>query len=107
MSAFLGKYLKNTTTFSESPTEGRFLDVAITDVHAVGGGGYSGLKWVEVQGALMEDGVPVASFLAKRTTRGGGWGACGAAQRCVKAISKDISNWLANPEDGALLGDAK
>ncbi len=107
MSAYLGKYIEDTDAVSAPPPQGQYLDVSITNVHAAGGGGFSGPKWMEVQGALIKDGKPIASFRAKRVTSGGGWGACGAAQRCAKAISKDISKWLQNPEDGAKLGDAK
>jgi hypothetical protein len=107
MSTYLRKYIDNTVPLSDSLVQGRYLDISITEVHAAGGGGFSGSKWMGVQGTLIENGEPVASFIARRNTRGGGWGACGAAQRCAKAISKDISKWVGDPVDGAKLGDAK
>lgn len=107
MSSYLGKYIASSTAVSVEPEQGKYLDLSITEVHATAGGAYSGSKWMVVTGRLKENGKPMASFVAKRTTRGGGWGACGAAQRCAKAISKDISKWIKKPEDGAKLGDAK
>ena len=105
-SIFLGKYLKQAGQVPDKPASGKYLDIRITEVHANGGGMYSGPKWLEIQGTLNEDGKVGPSFRAKRFTTGG-MRACSAAARCVKAVSKDIFKWSQNPVDGAELGDAK
>ena len=94
------------------PSEGHYIDMAITEVHLPGGGAWSGPKWLEVTGTLHEgDGDVVASFRAKRFSTGGAFagfkGNCSIIGRCARAIAKDIAGWLRNPVDGAELGDAR
>src|SRR5574341_694093 len=45
---------------------GRALELSITEVHAPGGGPFSGPKWMAVSGQLYEKGKLVGSFRAKR-----------------------------------------
>ena len=110
VSSFLTKYAKN-VEFSDEPNNGKYIEMSITEVHASGGGAFSGPKWMEVTGTLMQDGAPTASFRAKRFSTGGAFGGlkgtCSIIGRCTKAIAKDISVWLKNPVDGAELGDAR
>ena len=94
------------------PSDGHYLDMAITEVHLPGGGAWSGPKWLEVTGVLHEgDGDIVASFRAKRFSTGGAFavmkGNCSIIGRCARAIAGDIAAWLRNPIDGAELGDAR
>ena len=110
--SFIKKYGKKNVEFVESPNgEGQYLEMSITEVHALGGGAFSGPKWMEVTGHLMENGSRVASFRAKRFSTGGAFaefkGTCAIIGRCTKAIGKDIARWLKNPVDGAALGDAR
>jgi hypothetical protein len=90
---------------------GRVLDVKISHVFAPGGGAFSGPKWMELEGTLKQDGKRVASFRAKRFTTGGAFagfkGTCSIIGRCTKALGKDVAEWLKNPTDNALLGDAQ
>ncbi len=110
VATFIGKYSKN-TEISTDPSKGLYLNMEITEVHAPAGGGWSGPKWMEVTGTLQENGQDKASFRAKRFSTGGAFsgfkGTCAIIGRCTKAIGKDISKWLKNPEDGAELGDAR
>ncbi len=110
VATFVQKYNRD-VQFSESPNEGQYVDMSITEVFAPGGGGWSGPKWMEVTGTLMNNGEKVASFRAKRFSTGGAFGGfkgtCSIIGRCTKALGKDIANWLKNPVDGAELGDAK
>jgi hypothetical protein len=89
--------------------QGRTLHLEISEVHAPGGGAWSGAKSMSVKGTLRENGKKVASFTAKRFSGGGflgGYkGTCSIIGRCAKVIGKDIAKWLENPKDGAHLGD--
>lgn len=90
---------------------GSVLVIHITEVHAPGGGAFSGPKWLESKGTLKKGGKAVASFRAKRFTTGGVFGAfkgtCAIIARTTKVMGQDIGAWLENPEDGAELGDAR
>ncbi len=107
---FIRKYNRDVEV-SDNPAEGHYVDMSITQVHAPGGGAWSGPKWMEVTGTLMKDGITVASFRAKRFSTGGAFagfkGTCAIIGRCTKAIGKDIGEWLKDPRDGAELGDAQ
>jgi hypothetical protein len=89
----------------------RVLEMAITQVHAPGGGGFSGPKWMTVKGTLRERGRVVGSFRAKRFTTGGAFagfkGTCSIIGRCTKAIGRDIATWLESPGMDSKLGDAQ
>jgi hypothetical protein len=108
---FLSNYARNVELVDgELGTQGRILELHIGDVHAPGGGAFSGPKWMTVTGVLRENGREVGSFTAKRFSGGGMFGAykgtCAIVARCAKAIGKDIAGWLRSPRDGARLGDA-
>jgi hypothetical protein len=86
----------------------RTLELAIVEVHAPGGGPFSGPKWLTVTAELREGGGLVASARAKRVTSGAfGGGTCAQLQKVVRAVAVDIAAWLANPTRGAELGDAR
>ena len=90
---------------------GKVLHMEITQVHASGGGAFSGPKWMTVMGTLKNEGKTVSRFRAKRYTTGGVFGGfkgtCSIIGRCARAVGRDIATWLRNPKDGALLGDAQ
>lgn len=90
---------------------GRVLEMEITEVHAPGGGAFSGPKWMTVKGELFDRGRSIGSFRAKRFTGGGAFGAfkgtCSIIGRCTKALGEDIAKWLAAPTANAELGDAR
>jgi hypothetical protein len=110
LSGFIAEYGTDVTRVDELGS-GRVLDLSITQVHASGGGVFSGPKWLEVQGTLKQAGKPVASFRGKRFSGGGAFGVfkgtCAIIGRTTQALGKDIGTWLANPVDGANLGDAR
>ena len=89
---------------------GRILELTITEVHAPGGGAFSGPKWMTVEGVLRDNGREVGSFTASRYSGGGVFGAykgtCAIVGRCAKTLGKDIASWLENPQKGSKLGDA-
>ena len=90
---------------------GRVLELEITEVHAPGGGAFSGPKWMTVKGDLYDRGKAIGSFRAKRLSTGGAFGGfkgtCAIIGRCSKAIGQDIAGWLGSPSANALLGDAR
>jgi hypothetical protein len=93
------------------PKGGRALELSIIEVHAPGGGAFSGPKWVAVQGRLFERGRLVGSFRAKRFSTGGAFaefkGTCDILGRCARAIGMDVARWLDEPTMDAELGDAR
>ena len=48
------------------PKSGLYLDLVFTDVHAPGGGMFSGPKWLEARGTLQRGEKKLRSFRAKR-----------------------------------------
>ena len=90
---------------------GRVLEMEITEVHAPGGGAFSGPKWMSVNGTLYDRGKQIGSFRAKRYSTGGAFGGfkgtCAIIGRCGKAIGQDIAGWLGAPTQNAELGDAQ
>lgn len=93
----------------DTSAQGQVLEVYITDAVSRGNAWTGHRKYVSVSGSLFENGVKVASFTGGRFSGGGAFagykGSCSVLGRCSKAIGKDIANWLAEPEDGASLGD--
>jgi hypothetical protein len=89
----------------------RVLELEISEVHAPGGGAFSGPKWMSVKGELYDKGKQIGSFRAKRYSTGGAFGGfkgtCSIIGRCTKAIGDDIAGWLGAPTQNAELGDAR
>jgi hypothetical protein len=94
-----------------SRRKGRSLELVIHDIHAPGGGAFSGPKWATVRGTLHSGGKVVGSFRAKRYSTGGAFGAvmgtCGILNRIANAMGSDIAGFLESPSLNAKLGDAK
>ena len=88
---------------------GRVLVVEITDAISRGNPFLGHQKSSEVEGTLWENGAEVGSFRGMRHSMGGfgaGYkGSCSVLGRTVKALGKDIAEWLKDPRDGAELGD--
>ena len=87
------------------PREGRVLVLSIREVHAPGGGPFSGPKWMVVEAELHEQGKLVATARAKRMTTGPFGGTCAHLQKVARAIAVDLGAWLRDPRRGAELGD--
>ena len=95
---------------SSEPLEsvkGKVLFLEVTNVFALGGGGYSGSKSVTVVGELKENGELIGSLTARRRTLMG-WtpGTCSMLKRVSKKLGEDIAGWLVEPTMDARLGDA-
>ena len=85
---------------------GKALELSISEVHAPGGGPFSGPKWMAVSGQLFEKGKLVGSFRAKRLSTSPR-STCGTLARITQAIGRDIAGWLQAPTMNAELGDAR
>ena len=85
---------------------GRWLELTISEVHAPGGGPFSGPKWIAVSGTLRDRGKVIGSFRAKRISTGPR-STCGALARIATAIGQDVATWLAAPSMNAEIGDAR
>ena len=85
---------------------GRALELTISELHAPGGGPFSGPKWMAVEGKLYDKGKLIGSFRAKRLSTAMK-GTCGTLARISQAIGQDIAAWLDAPTMDAELGDAR
>lgn len=92
-------------------TPGQALSMKIVGVTGTAGGAWSGPKHVTVEGTLWENGKVKGTFTATRHSSGGAFGGykgtCAILGRCVKAIGKDVGEWLLAPGMNTKLGDAK
>jgi hypothetical protein len=86
---------------------GRTLTLVIAELHAPGGGPFSGPKSMTVEATLREGGKVVATARAHRVTAEPFGGTCGQLRKVARAIATDLAAWLASPTSGAALGDAR
>ncbi len=88
---------------------GRVLQIEITEAVSMGNAFMGHHKYSAARGTLFENGKKIASFEARRQSMGGAFagykGSCSVLGRTVKAMGKDIAQWLKQPNDNALLGD--
>lgn len=83
------------------------LALVATHLHTAGGGGWSGPKWLVLEGKMTERGKLLGSFEARRQTIRGSMRGCGTLDSLSEEISGDILEWLKTPSLNAKLGDAK
>ena len=94
-------------TLVDAPAKGgRWLELTISEVHAPGGGPFSGPKWMAVSGTLRDRGKVIGSFRAKRISTGVR-STCGSLAKIATVIGQDIAGWLAAPSMNAEIGDAR
>lgn len=97
------------TGHAPEPGAVRVLKLEIVDVISTRAGMSSHYKSGTIRGELFEHGERVAGFEARRNSRGGGWAmyknSCTVLKRVVRSLGNDVSIWLAQPQDGARLGD--
>ena len=77
---------------------GKKLIIVATHVHAIGGGGFSGPKWIRIEGKLTDGDQLIGNFELRRTTKGGKFTACTTLEYISKALTKDVLKWLKNPQ---------
>ncbi|MBI5783881.1 MAG: hypothetical protein HZA64_00350 [Rhodocyclales bacterium] len=84
---------------------GKRLVLTIIDSRLLGGGIYTGSKWLKVSGSLMDDEREIGSFIALRHSFRG-WTGCAISDRLSYQVAYDIYNWMQSPTINARLGDA-
>jgi len=84
----------------------RKLMLVATHLHVIGGGSFSGPKWLSLEGKLFEKGKLIGNFDARRQTIRGSFKTCGTLESLSEEIGDDILEWLKNPGLNAKLGDA-
>lgn len=93
----------------DTAAKGRVLQMEITEAVSMGNAFMGHQKYAAAKGTLYEDGKKVASFEARRQSMGGAFagykGSCSVLGRTVKAMGKDVAQWLKAPTDEAALGD--
>ena len=82
------------------------LMLVATHLHAIGGGGWTGPKWLVLEGKLLEKGKLIGNFEARRQTIGGSLKTCSTLESLSEEIGDDIVEWLKNPGLNAKLGNA-
>jgi type IV pilus biogenesis protein CpaD/CtpE len=104
-----GQYASIDTAPGNVPADAQVLKIEILNMMASGGGAWSGPKMVEVKGTLSKNGKTIGDFRGRRTSGGGFFGeykgTCSILGRCVKALGKDIADWLQHPTSNAMLGE--
>lgn len=85
---------------------GRKLALVATHLHTLGGGRFTGPKWLVLDGKLTEGGKLIGNFEARRQTISGSYSACSTLESLSEEIAEDIVEWLKAPGLSAKLGDA-
>ena len=85
---------------------GKKLILVATNLHTLGGGGWTGPKWLVLEGRLMEGDKLLGNFEVRRQTIRGSFRACSTLESLSEDISDDILKWLSKPDMNAKLGDA-
>ena len=85
---------------------GRKPLLAATHLHAIGGGGWTGPKWLTLEGKLMQGKQLLGNFEVRRQTIRGSYRACSTLESLSEEITQDILEWLKAPGPNAKLGDA-
>jgi len=102
-------YAKIITGPNSVPNDAQVLTIEIKQVQGGGGGAWSGGKMVLINGKLTEKGKVIGDFKGRRYSGGGMFGGykgtCAILGRCVKALGRDIAEWLNNPKPQSVLGD--
>jgi hypothetical protein len=79
---------------------GRVVRLTITEVYGLGGGAWSGGKYMSARAELLQDGKQIDYVNLKRTSGGGilggVTGTCGILDRIGRALGKDTVRWLKN-----------
>lgn len=85
---------------------GKRLVLVATNLHTLGGGAWTGPKWLVLEGNLMHGDKLLGNFEVRRQTIGGSFRACSTLESLSEEISDDILEWLKEPGLNAKLGDA-
>lgn len=104
-----GQYAEIITDSTATPADAQVLTIEIESVQGSGGGAWSGAKDVVIGGVLTQNGKTLGYFKGRRYSGGGMFGGykgtCAILGRCVKALGRDVSEWLRHPTNKGVLGD--
>jgi len=104
-----GHVLTN-TDLATVPANTEVLKVKYVEVLGGAGGVWSGGKYISIAGVLKKNEIILGDFKARRTCGGGMFGAykgtCSIMKGCLKALGKDVAEWLQHhPEKNDVLGE--
>ena len=85
---------------------GKRLLLVATHLHTLGGGGWTGPKWLVLEGKLIQGNQLLGNFEVRRQTIRGSFRACSTLESLSEDIADDILEWLKAPGLNAKLGDA-
>lgn len=87
------------------------LDIQIEQAISSGNAAIGHNKFVTISGAIVKGNKKYNTFDAARLSGGGYFGAyrssCSVLNRIASALGKDVSNWLVDPYNNAMLGDTQ
>ena len=90
------------------PTNGRVLELEISDAVEMGNAWTGRQKGLVIQGRLLENGALVGNFRGRRMTSGGLFGGykgtCAVLGRCAKTLGRDVADWLKAPAENSNIG---
>lgn len=96
---------------ADAPRTGRVLEIEIRDAVSGGNAFIGHRKSTSIRGKLVADGEVIGTFRGRRDSMGGAFagykGSCSVLGRTVKALGKDVADWLAAPAMDSDLGDLK
>jgi hypothetical protein len=81
----------------------RTLFLMVTHSHVIGGGGFSGPKWVGMKGQLYDGELLVADFTVLRKAYKAVMDTCGQMHSISESLAEKISSWLLDPQFDAEL----
>ncbi len=85
--------------------KGKTLIMNVSSERLVGGGVFTGFRWITLVGSLLDDGKEIGNFIAQRKSFRD-WTTCGTVERINYELAVDIAKWLEKPSMNARLGDA-
>ena len=90
---------------------GKVLVIEIVDSVSQGNAFFGHRKFTRIAGKLYQDGEAIGSFEASRYSGGGAFAgfksSCAVLGRTVKALGRDVANWLRAPAMNSVLGDMR
>ncbi len=84
---------------------GKKLIMKVSSERLLGGGVFTGFRWITLVGSLVDNDQEIGSFIAQRKSFRS-WTTCGIVDRINYEIAADIAQWLEKPTMNARLGDA-
>lgn len=84
------------TDLAPAAVPGRYLALEVVAMHAPGGSGPSGSRWIRVRGELIEDGKFVTTFELQHITSRAKATPCATAKYLAGVMATRIAKWIRN-----------